>query len=365
MDPDFPLLRRFPRPDHGSDEAAFVLVQISSDGERPLDVKVIGTEQESVFSVALKHSRVKSLRVKNSPCDEEEWETILSSILLDSEPPDGHAVVIKGVEAIAKVEATSLTITIQKRIEGITQRLGTISLPVTEEEELDIFEWCGSAIIAKDKSKQELQTLRYKLEEKDEAIKRLEESFKELVDLKNEHEKALLEKFSLLLNEKKLKIRDQQRLLSASDVDPAKLAALESERRESRSRSAGPSRERKRKVEEQSDDESDDAFEKMDIDKESAANESEEDRRTPTPESTADEASEDEAPPSPPPKKKKVSNAKIGGKKSVAEASSSDFSETDIPPKRELPFQKKPAAKPTPAPAPVDEGSETESDDEL
>jgi hypothetical protein len=161
------------------------------------------------------------------------------------------------------------------------------------------------------------------------------------------------------LNEKKLKIRDQQRLLASSNVDPARLAAVE-EKRSERHHSAGPSRRGKRKAGtrvEREDDESD-GFQSMDVDE--VPNESEQDQpqTPPQDESTADESSEDEAP-VPPPTRKNL-------RKSPAEASLSAAPppprEAVVPPRRELPvFQKKPAAKP----APVVDGSETESDDEL
>lgn len=265
------------------------------------------------------------------------------------------------------------------------QRLGTISLSNTDDEEVDIFEWCGSTIISKATLKDELRLQNSSLKEKDTQIERLEESFKELVDLKDEHEKALLEKFSLLLNEKKLKIRDQQRLLSASNVDPAKLAAIEAERSDASSHSAGPSGLRKRKAGEEGSDDESDAFERMEVDEDPKANDSENsDRRTPSPESTADEASEDDEPPPPPPPKKKVGkvgtkkgatkapslkSAKAGktsGKTATPEPTSSNTAQDDDapPPQRQLPFQQKPAAKPAPKTAPVLDGSETESDDE-
>jgi hypothetical protein len=212
--------------------------------------------------------------------------------------------------------------------------------------------------------------MRRSLKDKDEQIARLQESLEELVKLKNENESQLLEKFSLLLNEKKLKIRDQQRLLLTSNVDPTKLEEVEQSRLAIRAHPAGPSRKGKRKAgenTENSDDESD-GFEKMDVDKEvpnEVPNDSEEDRQTPD-ESTADEASDDDEPPAAPPPRKPVNDMKTNNKSTVpaSKASSSTAPPEQIapPPKRELPFTKKPAA---PAkPAPVD-GSETESDDEL
>jgi hypothetical protein len=202
------------------------------------------------------------------------------------------------------------------------------------------------------------------LQDKDEQVKKLEESLAELVKSKIDYENQLLEKFSLLLNEKKLKIRDQQRLLASSNVDPARLEAVEESRAVS-GHSAGPSRKGKRKagpVPDQSDSESGEGFEKMEVDE--ASNESEQEQAQTADESTADEAdSEDEAP-SPPTRKPEKKN---GEGSSAANASSSRAprkEDTAPPPKRDLPFGKKPAP-PAAKAAPVLEGSETESDDEL
>lgn len=216
---------------------------------------------------------------------------------------------------------------------------------------------------SKNATASELASREKAFREKDEQAKKLEDTLVKLQKQKNEHENDLLEKFSLLLNEKKLKIRDQQRLLASLNVDPARLAAVEENRNE-RHHSAGPSRRGKRKarprVQGDDDDEESDGFEDMDVDE--APNESEQDQpQTPPPEdeSTADEASEDEEAPVPPPTRR-------NHRGSPAEATSSRApplpKDAAVPPKRELPFQKKP----TPAkPAPVINGSETESDDEL
>jgi hypothetical protein len=213
--------------------------------------------------------------------------------------------------------------------------------------------------------------LKNELQEKEARIKRLDDSFAELVKVKNEHETDLLEKFSLLLNEKKLKIRDQQRLLAGANIDPERLELLERSRKPASLGPAGPSRAGKRKagrdargqIEEE---ESDDEFEKMDVDvKEEAPDDSEQDQPQTPDESTADEASEDEVSPIPRPTRRTVNEAiALGREKSIVpSASTTRPAEDVVPPKRELHFAKKaaaPAAKPT---LPV-EGSETESDDD-
>lgn len=232
--------------------------------------------------------------------------------------------------------------------------------------------------------------LKQSTKEKDDQITKLEQKLQEFIRLKEESENQVLEKFSLLLNEKKLKIRDQQRLLASANVDPTKIEEVEESGLADRSRSAGPSRGGKRKagqaIQEDSGD-SDGGFEKMDVDKEPAAEDSDQDQAETPEASTADEAtaSEEEAESVPPPKRKvgRVTKGKAPAKvKATAAASkagpskaktppapnaapktpSADVDKDEVPPTRELPFAK---VKKPPAKAPSPQGSETESDDEL
>jgi len=252
------------------------------------------------------------------------------------------------------------------------QPLGAIPLLANEDEEVDIFEWCGLAVKAKDASNHELEGLRASLDKKDDQIKKLEGCLAELVKLKNDNETQLLEKFSLLLNEKKLKIRDQQRLLSCANVDPAKLAEVEASRTAVSSRSPEASRKGKRKADQNhdSDDASDAGFEKMEVDGPPAEDSEQEQAQTPD-DSTTDEAESDDEPVVP-------STRRSGNNTKDKEIPQDTTSKAagaprSLPPKRELPFSRKPPAtlsKPellaafsqTAHPA---EGSETESDDEL
>lgn len=237
-------------------------------------------------------------------------------------------------------------------------------------EGIDFPDWCELAIRSRKQLEAEMDATKQSLREREEERVRLCNALAELTQLKIDSENALLEKFSLLLNEKKSKIRDQQRLLASAVVDPAKVAALEAQRSEARSRSPGPSRHGKRKaakVEEESDD---DAFEKMDVDgpKDGGKSDSEEEReqqQTPD-QSTEDEDSEEEQPTrsqrstravSPASKQKTAVKAATQTQPPVLET---------LPPKRELPFAKKKAVTPEPEPAPEPAAeSETEDEDEL
>ena len=49
-----PVVLRVPRVDNPQDNAPFVLVHVASAGRRPLDVDLIGTDQNAVFTVSCK-----------------------------------------------------------------------------------------------------------------------------------------------------------------------------------------------------------------------------------------------------------------------------------------------------------------------
>ncbi|KAM0124957.1 hypothetical protein ACHAP3_010034 [Botrytis cinerea] len=349
------------------------LLHVESAGSRPLDLKLVGTDGELVFAVSVKHSKLPSLKSKNSPCSDEEWILILSSMLLHEPPTEENENVTRGVEIHAKVEKKAVTLVIQKVIEGIKQRLGAIKLDETEEEEIGLFEWCALATRAAESAKDELETLRTKYREQQKMLDGFNETFREVNKTKSDYEIQLLEKFSLLQNEKKLKIRDQQTLLASAKVDPEKFDTVRAIR-SGKLRTAGESRTGKRKagkeVQAESSD-SDDAFEKMDIDKkqqeDDTADESDQ-QEIQTPD-RSDEETEDEADASQSkPQRRKGTNIVQDDSDEEMQTAPKPTETTkiaELPAKRELPFAKK--AAPVPAPKPADDGSETESgsDDEL
>jgi hypothetical protein len=65
-------------------------------------------------------SKVSASKAKNSPCNQNEWEIILSSILLGQKSESAKGL-LEDVEAVAAVDdEKSITLTIRKRVEGIT-----------------------------------------------------------------------------------------------------------------------------------------------------------------------------------------------------------------------------------------------------
>lgn len=209
----------------------------------------------------------------------------------------------------------------------------------------------------------ELAELKAQLKVKEAEAKKISEELSQMVKLKNDHENELIEKFSLLLNEKKLKIRDQQRLLASAKIDPAKAALVERSRPSGKAGSADPSKARKRKAGVAEEDQSDsgDGFEKMDVDDQQESTDSEDEPpRTPDRGSTAETESEQEALRTPS-ARGNVGDDKPAARNTVPAASESDA----LPPRRELPFSKKSALKQAPPPKAATAGdSETESDDD-
>jgi hypothetical protein len=228
----------------------------------------------------------------------------------------------------------------------------------------------------------ELASFKSKFREQQETVSKLNAQLEELIDAKANHETELLEKFRDLLNEKKAKIRDQQRLLATAKVDPKRLAAVQASRKSSKKTAAGPSRTGKRKADngpqiEDNDEDDDDGFEKMDVDVVQVPNDSDQlDIETPDEDET-ETASEDDDEivlQTKPPAANTQQAEKGKGKAGVGKSSNNNSSrnknkqgqdmEDDppkTPPRRELPFAKKnqPQTKP-----PVQDDEETASEDD-
>ncbi|KZN91391.1 hypothetical protein EN45_015250 [Penicillium chrysogenum] len=189
-----PRILRFPRSD---ETGAFVLVHVWCTGPAPLDLSLTATEGESPYV---------SLGQSSAPPDEPDWAT--------------------GLEASASIsgsdEDKAIVITIRKRVQTITQRLGAFTLRQDDEQAVELFEWTGITAARAHVLEQQVSSLtgRYRLAE--DTIHRLNEQLEELMHAKTEHENRLVANFVQILNEKKLKIRNQQRLLASATVDATK-----------------------------------------------------------------------------------------------------------------------------------------------
>lgn len=241
-----------------------------------------------------------------------------------------------------------------------------------------MFEWCGAAVEASAASKQAVVDLTAQSHISEAAVAQLKSQLEELIQAKDEDETALLRKFRDLLNEKKVKIREQQQVLAAGSFNVSHPGSSQPSQTKQEAqpaapaksaRKAGQSRTTKRKtpaskrVEEESDDDA--HIQAMDVDIKQELEDTDPGETTDATASvTSDDGDEDgnvndDDEGGPPPKAAKTTS------KSQAESQEvpAKRATRQPPPRRDLPFNNKPS-KPAPAPAAPGD-SETDSDDEL
>jgi len=86
-------------------------------------------------------------------------------------------------------------------------------------EEFDLWGGCELGARLSTEARHHVDELEAQISEQKTTVEKLNAQIKNLREAKQEHENALLQKFSELLNSKKLKIRDQQRVLTTAKVD--------------------------------------------------------------------------------------------------------------------------------------------------
>ncbi|TKA71008.1 hypothetical protein B0A49_09345 [Cryomyces minteri] len=351
---------RIRRTDAGYD--SFVLVNVANNGSQPLDLKLSN-------------------------------KTALSAIFLQEQTSLQDVKSLEGLEAVSSISEKAglkqIAITLRKNISGITQRLGTVTLDQHNEQEIALFDWCGLAAHTATAANADAVALTARCDALQEAIAQLTTQLDDLVTAKKEHEDALIAKFAELLNAKKLKIRDQQRLLAGVKLDPVTVRNS-STRTSAKSRKAGPSRAGKRKANGNAPVGESDSESAPDEDGKLQADVEDEHHGAMTPEKSdageTEDEDEDEGAFAPAPAASQVSRGGVRSQNSQSRAvdvtptNGKDAGDTargtttaveempEAPPRRELPFSKsklgigatKPATQTRPAPA-----EEDETDDEL
>ncbi|CCC07325.1 unnamed protein product [Sordaria macrospora k-hell] len=210
---------RIPRTDTDQEDD-FILGEVTHSGtggssargsSKPLNFKIVATEGEEPYALTLKHDQINSLRASSSSCTPTEWESILSSLFITASP-------VADIEAGAEVESRgkkkSIAITIRRRVAGINQRLGALTLSHSPSSEIQLFDWCLQLAISRQTALSSLSTSAAQVAELEARIADLKSQLEELTRSKVEQETELLQKFRALLNEKKSKIRQQQQELS-------------------------------------------------------------------------------------------------------------------------------------------------------
>ncbi|CAK7267800.1 hypothetical protein SEPCBS57363_002774 [Sporothrix epigloea] len=225
------------RPDHlvsiprSDEEESHVLLHVRPSGpvSQIPDAFLEATEGVAPYAFVLRHNRFDEALSQNAPCTSEEWEQILLFLLFGKGSIDN-------VDATATVtEQESITITIRRRVQNITQRLGTICLAYDEDVSIELFDWCVDALDGRTRAASDLAKAAAERTALQATVDDLQAQLDEFLKIKTADEAALLEKFCLLLNEKKAKIRQLQRQLSnagRTDEDSAKRAQVEAEIKE-------------------------------------------------------------------------------------------------------------------------------------
>ncbi|GAB1725439.1 hypothetical protein NU195Hw_g1847t1 [Hortaea werneckii] len=334
---------RFPRTDSPGEH---VLVNVTAAGSKPLDIKLVATEAEHVYPIVLRDSTVKSLQAGNYGGSLDEWKSILRHTFLQEKHEAPALTHLEGLETVAAIDGCSLNLTFRKNIKGITQRLGSLSITQDDEaEEVSPFDWCFTAVGQTDDLRLQLEALQASVSSHSSQVAKLNQQLEDLVKAKKDHEDELLKKFAALLNTKKLKIRDQQRLLAGAKI-PKDAAEAVRDARDSdvaSGRRASGARRQKRKANSSAEPESSDAETASENEDDDALREQE---QTPqqTDEETQDEGSEDgfDAPPPPSQPRKHGNNGKDRDANIDTSKSQGDEKDDSVPPpRRELPFQKK------------------------
>jgi hypothetical protein len=177
----------------------------------------------------VRQKKAKDLRNSKYAGSDEEWEAILRYALLSKQDIRISPELRKGLDTVAALSGRednrTLMLTFRNHIDQITQKLGSIELKQSEDE-IQLFDWAASAVDQQKLLQDEVSTLRGRSEADQATITALQAQLADLVRAKQEHEEQLISKFALLLNEKKLKIRNQQRILSTAKIDEQKLAQL-------------------------------------------------------------------------------------------------------------------------------------------
>ena len=175
-----------------------------------------------IFSIAVRERKLERLRDASYTGTPEEWEHILTYALVSRKDSPLSSDLRQSLKIDCKIAGkgvkSKLVVTLQTEVEGIDSKHGSIELAYSADtEDVDLFGWTSQVATERDALQQELFEGKSHSQIAEETISSLQKQLKELVKAKEEHEKELLSKLTLLLNEKKLRIRSQQRQIAIQD----------------------------------------------------------------------------------------------------------------------------------------------------
>lgn len=249
------------------------------------------------------------------------------------------------------------------------QRLGEINIGVAKDAGYNVLDWCATAVDFAADSKNAAKRNTTKIEELEKTVADLKQQLDDLITSKVDDETSLLSKFRDLLNEKKVKIREQQKIIASTSTDGNAASVSQSADQDEpvtsveKGHKAGKSRAGKRKAKEtavKEEESTDDGFEPMEVEK--GREEAEDTDPGDDTEATASTASDDEDD-----AQEAVEEEAQAAKPAARSQQSKPPAEKRErpPPPRALPFARSRPQDKAPAATSGGADSETESDDEL
>ncbi|KEY83160.1 hypothetical protein BA78_2654 [Aspergillus fumigatus] len=337
------LSQRILRISRSDDTQGYVLLQVSPISSSALDLDIVATEGENPYTGTVRQTRLKTLCAKNYRGSDDEWAQIVSYVFGQLKESVPKSEILSGIESSASIvesgdTSRDLVITIRKRVQSITD----------DEQAIQLFDWSGAAVARADVLEERLSTLTDRYRAAENTIQRLNQQLEEFMRAKTQHDELLMTNFVQLLNEKKLKIRNQQRLLASAKVDSEKASEIRSAITGTLLSSPSNSK-TKRSAQEMLDSESDseDGFERMEVDHSGrndgrSDDQETEDEETSTPQPLEDDENTNtgEALVSP-----SIEHKREDNKQASDETPQNRTIVTNSavpPPRRELPFAKKP-----------------------
>lgn len=207
----------------------------------------------------MREKKLNSLRDEAYGASDQEWRDVVNYILTQRGADRLTPEISKTLQAGCDISTGRLNLIIRTKVEDIVHKLGTLVLKEGDAGDENVVFWALEAVSSRDRlAKQHERDVR-EAADRIELIDILQQRLEALTSTKNDHEHELLSKFTLLLNEKKLKIRTRERQL-ANDSE-AKQAGRTPKKTTTQPKSRTPKN--KRAMPE--DDDDSDAFESMDI----------------------------------------------------------------------------------------------------
>ncbi|KAK9451022.1 uncharacterized protein V1518DRAFT_365200, partial [Limtongia smithiae] len=176
------------------------------------EFKIVGTEGKKPYSVTISSRNAASLKADKNVLPDKEWQSLLVWVFKHEDTFDNPECLDKYKYPLvflrAQKQQKSMLITIEYRHDDFTINLATITLPPKEEEVINFVRWQADAIRQSIIVGRKLTKTEAELRKAKQHIFDLSKQLQEFIEGSKASEQLLLEKFRLLLNEKKRKIHE-------------------------------------------------------------------------------------------------------------------------------------------------------------